>query len=122
MDIVIDFDGTCVTHEYPRIGKEIGATPILHQLVALEHRLILFTMRSDDRLNQALKWFKERDIPLFGVQTHPEQSRWTNSPKAYGDLYIDDAAVGCPLIYPIDAPPYVDWEKVKKILIETGVI
>jgi len=122
MDIVIDFDGTCVTHEYPRVGKEIGATPVLLQLVALEHRLILFTMRSDDRLNQALKWFKERDIPLFGVQTHPEQSRWTNSPKAYGDLYIDDAAVGCPLIYPIDAPPYVDWEKVKEILIETGVI
>ena len=25
MIIAIDFDGTCVTHEYPKIGKDIGA-------------------------------------------------------------------------------------------------
>jgi hypothetical protein len=23
--IAVDFDGTCVTHEYPSIGKDIGA-------------------------------------------------------------------------------------------------
>lgn len=26
MDIVIDFDGTCVTHEFPLVGKDIRAT------------------------------------------------------------------------------------------------
>ena len=25
MDILIDFDGTCVTHEFPKVGKNIGA-------------------------------------------------------------------------------------------------
>lgn len=25
MIIAVDFDGTCVTHEFPRVGKEIGA-------------------------------------------------------------------------------------------------
>lgn len=33
MDICIDFDGTCVSHEFLRIGKDIGAIPILKQLV-----------------------------------------------------------------------------------------
>lgn len=27
MIIAIDFDGTCVTHEFPKIGKDIGAAP-----------------------------------------------------------------------------------------------
>lgn len=32
MDIVIDFDGTCVTHEFPLVGKDIGAVPVLKKL------------------------------------------------------------------------------------------
>jgi len=32
MDIVIDFDGTCVTHDFPRVGKDIGAEPVLRKL------------------------------------------------------------------------------------------
>ena len=27
MDILIDFDGTCVAHEFPKVGKDIGAEP-----------------------------------------------------------------------------------------------
>lgn len=29
MIFCIDFDDTCVTHEYPNIGKDIGAIPVL---------------------------------------------------------------------------------------------
>lgn len=47
MIIGIDFDGTCVTHEFPRIGEDINAAPILKELVKKGHQLILFTMRSD---------------------------------------------------------------------------
>ena len=43
MDIVIDFDGTCVTHEFPLVGKDIGAIPVLKKLVENGHNLILFT-------------------------------------------------------------------------------
>jgi len=28
MEICIDFDGTCVTHEFPKVGKDIGAVPV----------------------------------------------------------------------------------------------
>lgn len=108
--ICIDFDGTVVTHEFPEIGKEVpNAVRVLKALVEQGDRLILWTMRADEYLEAAVQWFAERDIPLFGVNRNPEQDEWTNSPKAYGQLYIDDAAFGCPLIYHAEHRPYVDW-------------
>ena len=47
MDIIIDFDGTCVTHEFPEIGKDIGSDIVLKKLISHGHNLILFTMRCD---------------------------------------------------------------------------
>jgi hypothetical protein len=129
MDIVIDFDGTCVTHEYPEMGREIGATQVLRDLVDAGHRLILFTIRFNDKkknnhtLDDAVEWFRERDIPLYGIQSHPEQHFWTSSPKAYGEIYIDDSALGCPLIIPEnDDRPYIDWKTVRKLLTGRGII
>ena len=134
MTINIDFDGTCVTHDFPRVGKEIGAVPVLKRLVENGHQLILFTMRSDRTekketndptiqdvtgafLTDAVNWFKKNDIPLFGINTNPEQISWTTSPKPYAQIYIDDAALGCPLIYPEDGSrQYVDWHEVSKLL------
>ena len=46
MFIAIDFDGTCVTHDYPEVGKDIGAVPVLKRLIDAGHKLILHTMRS----------------------------------------------------------------------------
>lgn len=125
MYVCVDFDGTCVTHEYPNIGKDIGAVPVLKRLVKAGHKLILFTMRSGKHLEEAVEWFKNNEIPLFGINTNPTQKEWTNSPKAYGHLYIDDAALGIPLKYhkldissnvTVNARPYVDWEKVNMLL------
>ncbi len=31
MDFCIDFDGTCVTHLFPKVGKDIGAAPVLRE-------------------------------------------------------------------------------------------
>lgn len=140
MDIVIDFDGTCVTHDFPKIGKDIGAVPVLLDLVKNGHRLILFTMRSnldsvtsDDEtiiaepgnyLMQALTWFKHHNIPLWGIQRNPNQDTWTTSPKAYGQLYIDDAGIGCPLISDpsFHSRPYVNWIEIREILTQKGLI
>lgn len=140
MDIVIDFDGTVVTHEFPRIGKDIGAVPILKELVSNGHRLILFTMRSDietatssdpeihcqggSYLTEAVNWFKKHDIPLFGVQVNPNQKTWTNSPKAYGKVIIDDAALGCPLQFnrKLSSRPFVDWKKVRRQLVSMRML
>ena len=137
MYICIDFDGTCVAHEFPKVGRDIGAVPVLKELVEKGHKLILFTMRSDrteskdtgsseiqdvtgNFLSDAIDWFNRNNIPLYGIQTNPTQSKWTKSPKAYAHLYIDDAALGCPL--KSGRPPYVDWVKVRKLLLKQGVL
>lgn len=139
MEILIDFDGTAVRHEFPKVGRDIGAVPILKELVANGHNLILFTMRSDvseaysdspeivaqsgDFLTDAVNWFKENDIPLYGIQTNPTQHTWTSSPKAYGQMIIDDTALGCPLEFPKDGGrPYVDWRAVRELLVAMNVI
>lgn len=128
MDIVIDFDGTCVTHEFPQVGSEIGAVEVLKEIVANGHNLILFTMRSDFNgkhyLLDAINWFKKHEIPLYGIQTNPTQRSWTLSPKAMGDLHIDDAALGCPLRMDrkLSKKVFVDWEEVRYMLNRMGVL
>ena len=136
MTINIDFDGTCVTHEFPKIGKSIGAEKVLKRLVDNGHKLILFTMRSDRLeakpvidptiqnvtgkfLTDAVNWFKENDIPLYGIQSNPTQSAWTTSPKSYAELMIDDSALGCPLHYnlAISKRPFADWKEIENQLI-----
>ena len=110
MTIAIDFDGTVVRHEYPLVGEDCPfAEKTLKRLVKAGHRLILFTMRHDKELEDAVSWFAERGIPLFGINENPEQKVWTSSPKAYANLYIDDAALGCPLIENGVDRAYVDW-------------
>lgn len=126
MDIAIDFDGTCVTHEYPKVGRDIGAQKVLKRLVENGHNLILYTMRSNNKgispvtnkveeggLQDAIDWFKKNNIPLYGIQTNPTQSEWTSSPKCYAQLYIDDSALGAPLKYYNAKRPYIDWKIVE---------
>ena len=98
MIIAVDFDGTVVTHEYPKIGRDVGAVPVLRAILDKGHQLILLTMRSGKLLDEAGDWFKLKNLELWGVNTNPEQCSWTQSPKCYAHIYIDDAALGCPLI------------------------
>lgn len=118
MYIAVDFDGTCVTHEYPRIGKDIGAVPVLKKLSNSGHKIILNTMRSGKELAEAIKWFIDNDIPLFGANENPSQKSWTDSPKVHANVYIDDCGIGCPVIYnpAVSDRVYVDWTEIEKIL------
>lgn len=144
MIIAIDFDGTCVTHEFPRVGRDIGAPRVLRRLIEAGHQLILFTMRSDlepafwkkevdqdnpeivkisgKYLTDAVDWFAENNIPLYGIQLNPTQAKWTTSNKCYAQLYIDDAALGCPLVREEGFRPYVDWMDVEVILEDSGIL
>ena len=115
--IAVDFDGTCVTHEYPKIGRNIGAAPVLQRLVEHGAKLILWTMRSGQYLDDAVEWFKVNGIPLYGINENPEQKSWTSSPKAYAKCYIDDAAFGAPLLPGLKGErPYINWAVVEKSL------
>ena len=125
--IVVDFDGTCVSHEFPLVGNDIGAVPVLQALVSAGHKLVLSTMRSNrdsGHLDDAVAWFEENAIPLYGVQENPTQIEWTAIPKAHGDIEIDDRALGCPLKEDelISDSPFVDWDAVRRMLEQQGVL
>jgi hypothetical protein len=66
-------------------------------------------------------WFTSK-IELWGINRNPEQYGWSSSPKVFANLYIDDAALGIPLIEPEDDRDYVDWNRVRDILITKNVI
>ena len=125
--IAVDFDGTCVKHEFPSVGEDVPyAVTTLKRLTMAGAKIILYTMRSNCKitivnnnvhdiiqkegnyLDDAVDWFKSKNIPLFGINENPEQNTWTSSPKPYAHYYIDDSALGCPLIVS-DNKVYVDW-------------
>lgn len=141
--IAVDFDGTCVRHEFPEIGSDIGAVPALKALVKDGWKLILHTMRahpsskqndpslktmgltptSRDTLGEAEEWFRRNGIPLYASNDNPSQHSWTESKKVYAHIYIDDAALGVPLVDPNDGGrPYVDWKGVMLMLVERGLV
>ena len=99
MIIAVDFDGTIVEHEYPKIGKEkIFATETLRQLINDGHRLILWTVREGDLLDEAVEWCRQRGVEFYAVnKDFPEENISKNeqfSRKIKADVWIDDLNVG----------------------------
>jgi hypothetical protein len=122
--IAVDFDGTVVTHEYPEVGADVPhAVRVLKRLNDADVKIIVWTMRCGEYLEKdAANWFNERDIKVWAYNSNPQQKDWTESPKCYAQLYIDDAALGCPLIYPQTGRPYVDWLEAEKLLEQKGYL
>ena len=99
MTIAVDFDGTIVTHEYPKIGKErTFATDTLKHLIQDGHKLILWTVREGDLLDEAVNWCKERGVVCYAInRDYPEEEQENNnhfSRKLKVDLWIDDRNIG----------------------------
>lgn len=98
MVIAVDFDGTIVEHRYPSIGEEVPfAVETLKLLQQDKHRLILWSVREDDLLKEAVEWCKERGLEFYAVnKDYPEESREDKgfSRKLKADLFIDDRNIG----------------------------
>lgn len=99
MTIAVDFDGTIVEHRYPEIGNELPfATETLKMLIAEHHKLILWTVREDELLLEAVDWCKERGVEFYAInRDYPEESLENNnhfSRKLKVDMWIDDRNIG----------------------------
>lgn len=97
MIIAVDFDGTIVEHKYPSIGKEIPfATASLRQLIQDGHKLILWSVREGELLNDAVKWCEERGVRFYAVnadldEDYDDHQGTTHfSRKIKADMFIDD--------------------------------
>lgn len=101
MTIAVDFDGTIVKHDFPRIGKEIPfAVDTLKTFVSEGHRVILWTSRKGDALKAAVDWCAERGLNFYAVNSNypdlsivPKEKRH-ESGKVVADVYIDDRNLG----------------------------
>lgn len=109
--IAVDFDGTIVTDEYPKIGEELPfATETLKMLIKDHHRLILWSVREGKTLQEAIDWCKERGIEFYAVnRDYPEETLDNNnhfSRKLKADYFIDDRGIaGLP-----------DWGQIYQII------
>lgn len=98
MTIAVDFDGTIVEHRYPKIGEEIPfATETLKILAQERHKLILWTVREGELLEEAIEWCRQRGVFFYSVnKDYPEEEKSHNgfSRKLKADLFIDDRNLG----------------------------
>lgn len=97
MTIAVDFDGTIVTHEYPRIGKPIPfAIETLKKLQTEQHLIILWTVREGELLEEAVEYCRAKGLEFYAVNSnYPEQLEDYIFPrKVTADLYIDDRNLG----------------------------
>ncbi len=99
MIIAVDFDGTIVTHKYPAIGEEIPfAIDTLKMLRQDGHKLIMWSVREGELLDQAVQWCKDRGLEFYAVnRDYPEETTENNphfSRKLKVDVFIDDRNLG----------------------------
>lgn len=99
MIIAVDFDGTIVTHEYPKIGRPIPfAIQTLKKLQEERHRIILWSVREGELLEEAVRYCKEKGLEFYAINSnYPEEQVMTETLRARkltADLFIDDRNLG----------------------------
>lgn len=98
MTIAVDFDGTIVEHRYPEIGAEIPfAIETLKMLTKEQHRLILWSVREGELLEEAVEYCRQRGVEFYAVNKDYPEEKLTDkgfSRKLKVDLFIDDRNLG----------------------------
>ena len=98
MVIAVDFDGTIVTHEYPKIGKPIPfAIDTLKKLQQEgHHQLILWTCREGDLLKEAVDYCASRGLEFYAINSNfpEENAEIVRARKLEAELFIDDRNLG----------------------------
>ena len=100
MIIAVDFDGTIVEHRYTKIGDELPfATESLKMLMKDRHRIILWSVREVELLQEAVDWCHQKGVDFYAVnKDYPEENGTTNnnhfSRKIKADIFIDDRNMG----------------------------
>lgn len=94
--IAVDFDGTIVSHEFPKIGKPNKR--IIGWLITQKkngEKLILWTCRANKELEEAVLWCKNNGIEFDAVNEDVDSVKNSDfgknkSCKVCADMYLDD--------------------------------
>jgi hypothetical protein len=98
--IAVDFDGTIVEHRYPEIGEERPfAIDTLKMLIKDRHKLILWTVREGQLLDDAVNWCRERGVEFYAINRDYPEETFENNPHFSRklnsiDYWIDDRNIG----------------------------
>lgn len=142
MNVYLDFDGTVVEHDFPKMGRcNFGAFEVIKKLQDAGHIIILNTARvehSEEALKDALRLINENHWMLIKDRSQRETFRITpievytkrkihpapwniEEIMSSGIMFIDDIATNIPL-KPVVMSQYskwmVDWDELDKIFIE----
>ncbi len=143
MKIYLDFDGTVVEHQYPKMGKSnFGCLEVIKKLQDAGHEIILNSYRADcnnGTLEEAQKLLNEQCFKLlkdpallneFQIKPITKYARnklipgnWDwNFFKSGNVMFIDDKSSGIPLKKAVWSHGWmVDWEIVDAQFIEHGI-
>lgn len=115
LTIAVDFDGTIVEHEYPKIGRErLFAFQTLKAIADEGHHLVLWTIREGKLLEEAVVYCRENGIEFYAVnESYPgEGFKQGQSRKVNADVFIDDRLIhGFP-----------GWSAIWEELLKQGVV
>ena len=108
--IAIDFDGTIVEDAYPKIGKPmIFAFETMKKLQSEGHRLILWTYRTEKKLQDAVDFWKQQGLEFYAInKSYPEEEfDGKISRKINATFFVDDRNIG----------GFIGWTAVHKQLL-----
>lgn len=121
--IAVDFDGTLCENAWPDIGDPIQ--PVIDYVLSEQangSKLILWTNRHHERLEEAVSWCENHGITFNAVNENlPEviEEFGGDTRKIFADEYIDDKAT-MPLFIRLNAIPNnqileggIAWEDLK---------
>ncbi len=132
MKIYLDFDGTMVEHDYPRMGEpNPRAIEIVTKLKNAGHEIILNTYRANlnkKLLQDAIDYMNEKVFTDVGIK-HLESKRQPTSLDSclHGSnlanvLYIDDIAPNTPMKRQVHVTgDMVDWTELDYQFLENGL-
>lgn len=90
----IDFDGTLCTNKFPEIGEEKAEViDYVKNLKSEGHKLILWTCREGEKLDDAIDWCKERGLEFDAINENLEETieQFDSDPrKVSANHYLDD--------------------------------
>ena len=93
----IDFDGTLCKNKYPNIGTPIQKViDFVKDIKDKGNKIILWTCRTDDKLDEAIEWCKDQGIEFDAINENlPEQIEkfGGDTRKVNADYYIDDKVI-----------------------------
>jgi hypothetical protein len=94
MIYAVDFDGTLCVEKYPGIGEpRQNVIDFCKQKKAEGHKLILWTCRCGEYLEQAIKWCEEQGLIFDAINENlPERTAEYGGDcrKISADFYLDD--------------------------------